>query len=185
MNRIYSNQKRISENSILLINPKYAINVGNVIRSASCFGFKNVVFTGNRVLMDIEQQNRLPREERMKGYAEVDLINTDYPFDMFDNLIPVAVELKENAISLPEFEHPTNAVYVFGPEDGGLKSEQYKFCHHFVYIPSRHCFNLASAVNIVLYDRMVKMKSMGISEFPQLDEHRGFIEPQLFDYKRK
>jgi tRNA(Leu) C34 or U34 (ribose-2'-O)-methylase TrmL len=78
------------------------------------------------------------------------------PFDYFEGFTPVAVELKEGAEYLPDFVHPEKAVYVFGPEDGGIRRVDYLQCHRFVRIPSRHCLNLAAAVNLVLYDRLVK-----------------------------
>ena len=56
--------------AVVLIDPKYAHNVGMVVRLASCYGFRQVWFTGERVSLDISFRKRLPREERMKGYAD-------------------------------------------------------------------------------------------------------------------
>jgi len=39
--------------AIVLISPKYAHNVGMVVRLASCYGLKQVWFTGERVSLDI------------------------------------------------------------------------------------------------------------------------------------
>ena len=142
--------------AILLTNPKYAHNVGHVIRAASCFGIRQVWYTGSRVAMDIEEKKRIPREERMKGYKSVELINFDYPFEQFPGAVPVGVELRPNAENLLEFEHPENAVYVFGPEDGHLAYTHKIHCHRFLYIPTRFCVNLSAAVYIVLYDREMK-----------------------------
>jgi tRNA(Leu) C34 or U34 (ribose-2'-O)-methylase TrmL len=71
-------------------------------------------------------------------------------------LTPIAVEVRPNAERLPDFEHPLNALYVFGPEDGTLDRGILEACHRFVVIPSTNCLNLAAAVNVVLYDRMAK-----------------------------
>lgn len=111
----------------------------------------------------------------MKGYADVEMRQYDYPFDQFDRVVPVAVELVPGAESLVDFEHPENAIYVFGPEDGSLTSVTLRHCHRFVKIPTRHCVNLAAAVYLVLYDRMVKSG-------PQLElaEHRGFLNEESF-----
>ena len=68
----------------------------------------------------------------------------------------MAVEVRENAESLPHFEHPENAVYVFGPEDGSLGRLTLQHCHRFVVLPTKHCLNLATAVSTVLYDREAK-----------------------------
>jgi len=158
--------------SIALINPKYDRNVGAVLRAASCFDVKQVWFTGNRVRF--EEGKRLPREERMKGYEDVELFQYDYVFDVHQTATPIAIEVREGAEMLTTFEHPTNALYVFGPEDGGLQRNTLQHCHRIVTIPTRHCTNLAAAVYITLYDRMLKS-----GQFYKLEEERGFTEEAL------
>lgn len=143
--------------AIILNNPKYPNNVGMVLRLASCYGVKQVWFSGDRVSLDPEKGERLPREERMRGYKEVELIQNDYPFDCFPTgVVPVAVEVRENSEPLTTFDHPENAVYVFGPEDGSVSQTFLRHCHRFVVIPTRHCLNLATAVSTVLWDRQYK-----------------------------
>jgi len=146
--------------AVILHNPKYPHNVGAVVRALSCFGGKTLVFTGNRVSLTPPENKgyRLPREERMKGYKDVTMINDDYPFNRFSkNVIPVAIEVRRNSTPLPIFEHPENAVYVFGPEDGSIPQVMLQHCQRFVVIPSKHCLNLAAAVNVILYDRISKL----------------------------
>ena len=70
--------------------------------------------------------------------------------------VPVAVDLIDGAIPLPDYAHPERAFYVFGPEDGTLGSSITNWCKDVIYIPTRHCMNLAATVNVVLYDRMAK-----------------------------
>lgn len=168
--------------AVALVNPKYSHNVGAAMRAASCYGINQVWYSGDRVSLESSKRTRLPREERMKGYASVDLIQYDYFFDMFDaDVVPVAVEIREDAELLPQFEHPEKALYVFGPEDGSLTGVEVRHCHRFVVIPSAHCLNLAAAVYTVLYDRMVKRQAAGLEEVKPsaqiLSETRGFIEP--------
>ena len=142
--------------AIVLADPKYAHNVGMVIRLASCYGLRQVWYTGERVALDISPRKRLPREERMKGYADVEIINYDYPFEQFEGVTPVAVEVRRGSEPLHGFEHPPNAVYVFGPEDGSIAKPDISHCHRFVVIPTKHCLNLATAVATVLWDRQYK-----------------------------
>jgi formylglycine-generating enzyme required for sulfatase activity len=60
--------------AIALVNPKFPHNVGKAVRAASCFGVKQVWFTGSRVSLEPRgKKYRLPREERMKGYRDVEL----------------------------------------------------------------------------------------------------------------
>lgn len=158
--------------AIILTNPKYSANVGAAVRAASCFGAKQVWWTGNRV--KLEEGERLPREERMIGYRDVELKHFDYPFEQFrgQDVTPVALELLPGSECLLDFEHPENAVYVFGPEDGSIDQVTRKLCHRFVTIPSKHCTNLAAAVYLVLYDRIMK-HYQNTGERPELNEQRG------------
>lgn len=154
--------------AIILHNPKYPHNVGAAVRAASCFGSKLILFTGERVSLEPKgiKGYRLPREERMRGYKDVKLINDEYPFNRFSkDVVPVAVELRKNAEQLPFFEHPKNAVYVFGPEDGSIPQIMLKHCHRFIVIPSKHCVNLAAAVYLTLYDRTAKLMMQGQKEY--------------------
>jgi len=148
--------------AVILNNPKYERNVGAVLRACSCFGIQQLWYTGNRIRL--EDGKRLPREERMRGYQEVDLVQFDYPFQQFENVTPVAVELVPSSEVLTTFSHPENAVYLFGPEDGQIQSSYLRHCHRFVSIPTYHCTNLAAAVYIVLYDRLMKRQLNGIEE---------------------
>jgi len=159
--------------AVALINPKYPHNLAATIRACSCFGVEWLVYTGNR--MKLEELTRLPREERMKGYRDVNWMQTDKPFDMHPYLTPVSVELQPGAVSLASFEHPENALYVFGPEDGSVRSVHKRHCHHFVSIPAHHCLNLSAAINVVLYDRHAKRISAGIENAFTLKETRGEI----------
>lgn len=73
----------------------------------------------------------------------------------------VCVELVEGATPLPEFDHPDNAYYLFGPEDGTLDQAVIDRADAVVFIPTRGCLNLAAAVNVVLYDRLAKAPAGG------------------------
>lgn len=93
----------------------------------------------------------------MAGYRHIPLLTVSnlreaIPFDC----VPVAVDLLEGATSLPDYEHPRSAFYIFGPEDGTLGRETLEWCRDRVVIPAG-CLNLAAAVNIVLYDRAAKL----------------------------
>lgn len=146
--------------SIVLVNPSFAHNVGMVVRLASCYGFRQVWYTGSRVGFDLDKRKRLPREERMKGYQDVEMINYDRPLEQFpSDVVPVAVEVRRNSERLQDFVHPQNAVYVFGPEDGSIPAPILNRCHRFVIIPTvnHYCLNLATAVATVLWDRATKL----------------------------
>jgi tRNA(Leu) C34 or U34 (ribose-2'-O)-methylase TrmL len=142
---------------LILIDPKFDHNVGAAVRAASCFGVSQVYFTGTRVDVSSHRAKRLPREERMRAFRDVAWSRVEKPFDLLPKgVVPVAVEIVPGAEQLPQFHHPKNAAYVFGPEDGTLPRAVLGLCHRFVRIPTLHCVNLGAAVYITLYDRMVK-----------------------------
>ena len=143
--------------SVVLCNPKYSHNLGAAVRACSNFNAKAVLFTGERMYDDMKGYKRVPREERMKGYNDIVIYNDDYPLDRFEKgVTPVAIERRQNSENLVDFIHPENAVYVFGPEDGSVHKSLLSLCHRFVVIPSNYCLNLSAAVNVVLYDRIMK-----------------------------
>lgn len=163
--------------AVALCNPKYDHNIGAAIRAASCYDINQVWYSGNRI--QIEEGKRIPREERMKGYNKVELIQFDNFFDQFNNVTPVAIELTPSSENLSTFEHPENPLYVFGPEDGSIPKVLLRHCHRFVFIPTKHCVNLAAAVYTVLYDRKLKRIWDDKEPVPTIDaclaENRGFI----------
>lgn len=143
--------------AVLLIDPKYPHNVGQSVRACAAYGVSRLLFTGDRLKKEMRDLKRLPREERLRGYQSVKLEHVDRPFDIMPDLTPVAVEVRQNSETLPLFQHPNNALYVFGPEDSGIGAATLSQCHRFVAIPSAHCLNLSMAVGTVLYDRQAKL----------------------------
>ncbi len=155
--------------AVVLIDPKYPHNVGGALRACAAFGVSTLRWTGRRVDVEhgrdrriLKGTGRLPREERMSRYA----VEWEHA-SVLDVLAetsgtPVAVEICQGAEPLTTFEHPDDAVYVFGPEDGSISKAIRYVCHRFVVIPTAHCLNLAAAVNVVLYDRRVKRQRNGL-----------------------
>lgn len=176
--------------TVLLINPKYPHNVGGTLRACAAFGIPQLNWSGERVKLydpTVKKRFRLPREERMRGYNEnvsfgpVDLseqsIQRVFPF-----VIPVAVEVKNSFESIINFEHPEDAVYVFGPEDSGIGARYLSQCHRHIYIPTHFCLNLAACVNVVLYDRYAKRLRDG--QEPIKDLRDMLIQHEIPDHMR-
>jgi tRNA C32,U32 (ribose-2'-O)-methylase TrmJ len=156
-----------ARSAVLLLDPKYPHNVGGALRACATFGAGQLAWTPERVSSPDRWPpgQRLPREERMTAYRCVQISNparaTAIDTVAVLGLTPVAVELRDAAELLPDFEHPADALYVFGPEDGSLTRGDLTACHRFVRIPSTGCLNLAAAVNVVLYDRLAKRQRAG------------------------
>ena len=168
--------------SILLIDPKYPHNVGGAYRAAACFGAGALYVVGDRVSLAPHAGYRLPREERLRSYRdEVELQSVAGLDDIPTIGVPIAVEVNPSAEQLHHFEHPDDAIYIFGPEDGSIPKGWRTVCQRFVVIPSFHCLNLAGAVYTVLYDRVAKRRMSGLDpEIPSSrlmsGETRGYVE---------
>lgn len=138
--------------SIGLHRPKDIANIGGVLRAAQAYRASMVAISGDRIdgkaicaaTNTSQAQRHLPV---LRGGLK-ELI----PF----GAVPVAVDLVEGAIELPDFVHPVSAFYVFGPEDGTLGKAVLDWCPFRVMIPTAYCMNLAATVNVVLYDRLSK-----------------------------
>ena len=135
-----------------LTNPKSPDNVGAVLRAAGCFQADAVFYTGQRY----------PRAA--KFYTDTKSVSQSLPLTSVESLLDAAsdevkivcVEMVEGAIALPAFEHPEQALYIFGPEDGTLDQAVVDRADAVVYVPTIGCLNLAATVNVLLYDRIAK-----------------------------
>lgn len=135
-----------------LSNPKTPSNVGAVMRAAGCFQVDAVFYTGARYVRAARFNTDTKDVSSSIRLTGVDSLLEDVPAD----LKFICVEFVEDAITLPEFKHPDNAIYVFGPEDGTLPQEFIDRADAVVYVPTIGSLNLAAVVNVVLYDRMAK-----------------------------
>ncbi|MBL1260776.1 MAG: RNA methyltransferase [Thiotrichaceae bacterium] len=144
--------------TIGLINPKSPSNVGSVMRAAGCYRVDAVCYTGNRYARAARLntdtkgvQNKIPLarvDDLLGGLAGVT--------ELAPNTKVVCVELVEGAMPLPEYQHPDNALYIFGPEDGSIDQAIIDGADAVVYVPTVGCMNLAGSVNVLLYDRLAK-----------------------------
>lgn len=140
-----------------LYRPKFAENVGAVLRAAHCYGVTQVNVAGGRPVWRKSGLNT-PKYER---HAPLFFVSDLLSYVPEDTKI-VCVDLVPGAQPLPAFQHPKRAIYLFGPENGTLSGAQTDRADAVVYVPTRQCMNLAACVNVVLYDRMTK----GRADFP-------------------
>ena len=131
--------------------------MGSVLRAAGCYQVSSIHYTGSRY--DRASQFVTDTKNRYLNIAPShvdDLIAVAKQGE----LKTVAVELVVGAIPLPDYEHPTQALYLFGPEDGSIDQATLNQCDAIVYIPTIGCMNLAATVNVVLYDRLSKQPNV-------------------------
>ena len=140
--------------NIGLLNPKSPDNVASVMRAAGNFRVDGVFYTGSRYPRALRLNTRQPDMSRRVSedipLFEVDDLLSDIPGE----LKVVCIEFAENAITLPDYEHPEHALYIFGPEDGTISQDIVDRADAVVYVPTVGCMNLAATVNVVLYDRL-------------------------------
>lgn len=145
-----------NENVVIgLTDPKSPSNVGAVMRAAGCYQADEVRYTGVRYA------------RAAKFHTDTKDVSQKIPLraveSLTDNLLLgqkiICVDLVEGAIPLPEFEHPENAIYIFGPEDGTIAQDVINKADAVVYVPTIGCMNLAASVNVLLYDRLAKAKN--------------------------
>jgi len=140
--------------AIGLINPKSPENVGSVLRAAGCYGVNTIYYTGTRFERAAKYQlDTKQRSDTIALKAAESVLACRQPGQQL-----VCVELAEGAIPLPEFQHPAQALYVFGPEDGSIDQTLIDAADAVVYVPTIGCMNLAATVNVLLYDRLAKQQ---------------------------
>ena len=145
-----------SKTYIGLVNPKSPDNVNAVMRSSGNFGVEHVFYTGSRYPRAVRLNPDIPRMSRK--------VSEDIPITGVERLIDsvptdmkiVCVEFAENAIPLPDYQHPENAFYIFGPEDNSIPQDIIDQADDVVYVPTKGCMNLSATVNVLLYDRLAK-----------------------------
>ena len=150
--------------TIGLTNPKSPSNVGAVMRAAGCYCVDQVLYTGQRYAKAAQYQGAKHNTDTKNAHEKIPLKAAE----SFDNITAlraalsehcqlICVDLVENAIPLPHFQHPEQAVYIFGPEDGTISQEVINNADAVVYVPTVGCMNLAASVNVLLYDRLAKL----------------------------
>lgn len=132
--------------------PKDSNNIGAVLRAGGCYDVSMIAIQGKRY----RKSNVDTRKEyRHTPFLEVENLKDIIPRDT----IPIAVDLLDDAIALPNYKHPERGFYIFGPEDGTLGDKVTSWCRDKIYVPTNGCMNLAATVNVILYDRLMKSYS--------------------------
>ncbi len=131
-----------------------AMNVGNLLRSSHAFG-ASFFFTINPVV-DVKG---MKASDTSGAFGSIPF----YSFNDVDDMkLPhrtsvVGIEFMEDAIELPTFRHPQQAVYVLGAENRNLSPKMIERCDYIIKIPMKFCVNVGVAGAIVMYDRLITM----------------------------
>lgn len=128
------------------------MNVGNLLRSAHSFG-ASFFFTVNPTV-DVKGMRD---SDTSDAFGHLPFYNFEKPAELILPLKTslVAVEFLPDAIDLPSFRHPQQAVYVLGPEMGNVSDEMLARCDYKLKIPMKFCINVGVAGALVMYDRLI------------------------------
>ncbi|KXI30892.1 TrmH family RNA methyltransferase [Paraglaciecola hydrolytica] len=131
--------------------------MGSVLRAAGCYQVSSIYYTGTRY-----DRARHFVTDTKNRYLNITPTHVDdlIAIAKHQGLKTVVVELVVGAIPLPDYDHPPQALYIFGPEDGSIDQNIINQCDDIVYIPTIGCMNLAATVNVLLYDRMAKQPNI-------------------------
>ena len=138
--------------------------MGHTLRAALCFEARLVIIGGALANLNVQKLKTDPG----RAYRHIPVIQVEDIFEALpEDCTPVAVELTDNAVGLPNFVHPERACYIFGPENGSISPEVLSRCSTSVKIPTVMSLNLGMTVNIVLYDRMAKSRRSALEAHNQ------------------
>jgi len=140
---------------VALDGPTDPVNVGHTLRAAMCFDTRLVVLANAAPSIAL---GRLPTDPG-RTWRHTPVLSVGNVFDSLPyDCTPIAIELTDDAEDLVDFQHPERACYIFGPENSSLTEETLNRCDTVLKIPVTLPLNLAATVNVVLYDRMLKMR---------------------------
>ncbi|MGD9966068.1 MAG: RNA methyltransferase [Hyphomonadaceae bacterium] len=128
------------------------MNLGALMRTAHAFG-ASFFFTINAHPKIREAYN----SDTSRSFDHVPY----YSWESVDALrlpkgcVLVGVELTDDAVELPRFQHPQAAAYVLGRERGSLSTALLSRCRHVVKIPTKFSLNVGLAGALVMYDRLL------------------------------
>lgn len=129
---------------------KYDDNLGMLFRTAYALDASFVFTIGTRY--------HKPATDTPKSWKQIPLYNYHDIAELMQTTPLgaelVAIEMDDDSISLKEFKHPKQAIYLLGAEDYGLGQDILDLCDHVVRLDTKFSLNVAVAGSIVLYDRL-------------------------------
>jgi tRNA/rRNA methyltransferase len=151
--------------AIVLLNPKYAGNIGSAARAAKNMGIRDVVVVSPGP-PDMEKVRQMATHlaadvvERIRFYSDLEQALSGFQFiagttSRSGGLRGPLVDPRDLALQLVDISVNNRVALLFGPEDIGLTNEELRLCHAFVSIPTAKEFksiNLSHAVMILCYE---------------------------------
>ena len=137
-----------------LIDPR---NIGMIIRSHVAFGGSGFIFAGYNPPYKFSKKNKAYSRSLEEHCNPLHFKTNEELFDWLrsSNIKSVAIEISNEAISLPNFSFPDKCAIILGAESGGLPDEIINKCDSVVKIPqfgNIGSMNVAISASIVMYE---------------------------------
>lgn len=150
---VYTYSMRNGYFGVGVYHPKYGVNIGTLMRSASAFGANFIYTVGRRYKRQASDTVAASNHIPCYHYLTLDDLLANLPV----GCRLVGIELAGGSLPLNKYKHPQQVCYLLGAEDHGLPPEVMARCHELIEIPGADaCLNVATAGSIVMYDRKVR-----------------------------
>jgi TrmH family RNA methyltransferase len=182
------------EYKVILVNPKYAGNIGSVARSMMNFNFKELI------LVNPPEDNLECRKFAMHAYSIIENAESASSLAEVSGSVDLLVGSSartysgqkvnpRSPINLFEFSEKIMKIdgkigLVFGSEDYGLSNEDLDLCDILITIPTSPAYksmNLSHAVNLILWE-IFKRENLSDHDVPKIKEING-MEKEKFIWK--
>lgn len=138
--------------------PKFTENLGTLWRHAYLYNASFIFTIGSRFKKQASNTNKADRHIPLYFYNDYEHFKENKPI----NSAVIAIEMAPNSICLSRFSHPQRALYLLGSEGIGIPEEIYQECDSIVqlYSPKSQSMNVSTTGTIVMYDRIIKNRSI-------------------------
>ncbi|NOR44497.1 MAG: hypothetical protein GQ534_02840 [Candidatus Delongbacteria bacterium] len=141
---------------IVLENLRSAFNVGSIIRSAECFGIKEIITTGitpqitdKKVIKTAKDTGKNVCFSFREDILEVIQELKDHEYTV------IGAETGEGSISLSKYQFQSKTAVIFGNEEIGLTQKAVNLCDDIVEIEMKglkNSLNVSNAASIFLFE---------------------------------
>lgn len=141
----------------VLHNLKSPLNVGTIVRTHVAFGGGPVVFVGQNRPWEFKKSTQA-FSRKLERLCELVFLETDDAFFAWceiEDYSPVAIEIADDSVRLPEFDFPQQTALVVGNEARGLTSDFLGRCDATITVPQFgevECLNVGVSCAIAMYE---------------------------------
>jgi len=156
-----SEQQKKSELIIVLENLRSAFNVGSIIRSAECFGIKEIITTGITPQISDKKVIKTAKDtEKNVEFSFVQDISEVIKTLKGQGYMIIGAETGEGSVSLSKNKFQSKTAVIFGNEEIGLTQKAIELCDIIVEIDMKglkNSLNVSNAASIFMFEYVKQM----------------------------